>query len=197
MFGFGKKRDRLKKPQVRVAVLIANGVEQSELDASIKALHKAGARTFILAPQPGKIQAMHALKNGDKIPVDVTLDEVHPASFAALLIPGGAIAADRLRQNPRALEFARAFDRNGKPIAAMGHAVAALASAGLLAGRTLTSWPGIKDDVINAGGVWLDDPYVIDGNLLTGRASRDAAKFAKELVKHFSQQVEVYATDEA
>ncbi len=189
MFGFGKKKARLK--QSRIAVLAADGVEQAQLDAAVKQLRRAGAEIFILAPRPGKIQALRALKSGTKVPVDATLDEVHPASFAALVIPGGTFNADRLRRDARAREFVRAFVRSGKPVAMIGHAPWVLASAGVLEGRKLTSWPGIKDDVANAGGEWLDEPYVQDGNLLSGRTTGDLRKFNKQLKKHVARLVDV------
>ena len=189
MFGFGKKKARLKRS--RIAVLVADGVEQAQLDAAVKQLRGAGAEIFIVAPRYGKIQALRALQPGAKVPVDVTLEEVHPASFAALVIPGGTLHADRLRQNERAREFVRAFVRSGKPVALMGHAPWVLASAGVLEGRRLTSWPGIKDDVINAGGEWVDEPYVQDGNLLSGRTTRDLRKFSKQLKKHVAELVDV------
>lgn len=187
MFGFGKKKNRLKG--ARVAFLVADGVEQSQLDAAVKQLRSAGAEIFIIAPRSGKIQALNALKTGAKVPVDGTLEDTHPASFAALVIPGGTIAADRLRQNVRALEFIRSFDRNAKPIAALGHAAWVLASAGVTSGRKLTGWPGIKDDATNAGAEWLDEPYVLDGHLLTGRTSRDLKQFSKQLRKHFASNI--------
>lgn len=189
MFGFGKQR-KLKNKQVRVAILVADGIEQAQLDESIKALRKARAETFILSTRPGKIQALKALKPGAKVPVDATLDEVHPASFAALVIPGGTISADKLRVDLRALEFIRSFDRTRKPIAAIGHATWILASAGVLRGRRLTGWPGSQDDIANAGGEWVDEPVVVDGNLLTSRTTKDIGKFTKRLVKHFAQQAE-------
>ena len=154
------------------------------MDAAVKKLRSAGAELYILSLRPDKLQAMHGLKTSAKIPVDGTLDEVHPASFGALFIPGGAISAERLRQNLHVLEFVRSFDRNAKPIAAIGHGVLVLGSAGVLRTRRLTAWPGIKDDVANAGAEWVDEAYTVDGNLLTGRATRDINKFTKQLVDH-------------
>lgn len=189
MFGFGKKR-KLKKKQPRVAVLVADGVEQAQLDAGIKALRRADAEVFIVAPQANTIRALRALKSGTKVPVDATLEDVHPASFGALFIPGGTIAADHLRLDLRALEFVRSFDRNRKPIAAIGHAGWVLASAGVLRGRKATAWPGIHDDLVNAGAEWVDKPYVKDENLLTSRTTKDVGKFSRQLIKHFGEYAE-------
>jgi protease I len=183
MFGFGRKKPLVG---VRVAVLAADGVEQVELTSPWKALQKAGAELFLVSLRKGKIQAVHALARGDRIPVDATLDEVHPASFAALLLPGGFMNPDLLRQDAKALDFVRAFARAGKPIAAICHAPWLLASTGYARGRTLTSWPGIQDDMRNAGAIWQDEPVVIDGNLLTSRGPQDLKKFNKQLVNHFA-----------
>jgi protease I len=189
MLWFGKRKERLK--QSRVAVLVADGVEQAQLDAAVKKLRAAGSQIFIVGVRGGKARAFHALKPSVAVPIDATVDEVHPASFQALVIPGGSVHADRLRQSPAALEFIRDFNRAKRPIAAIGHAAAVLASAGVVAARRLTGWPGIRDDIANAGGVWLDEPYVVDENLLTGRTSRDAGKWSKQLVKHVGRLASV------
>jgi len=185
MFGFGRKKEQLNK--VRVAILVADGVEQTQLDAAVKQLRGAGADVYLVGRRPGKVQALRSLKQGDKIPLDVTLEDVHPASFGALLILGGTVHADRLRLDDRALEFVRSFDRNGKPIAALGHGLWVLLSAGILTGRTVTSWPGIQHDIRNAGAEWRDEPYVLDENLLTGRTTNDLRAFTKQLNKHFTK----------
>jgi protease I len=186
MLGFGRKKSLRG---IRVAVLATDGVEQIELTAPWKALDKAGAEVYLISPKRGKIQAVNALLPGEKIPVDATLDEVHPASFAALLLPGGFVNPDLLRQNDKARDFVRSFARNGKPIAAICHAPWLLASAGCLSGRTVTSWPAIQDDVRNAGAEWKDEAVVVDGNLLTGRGPKDVKKFNKRMVRHFNKLV--------
>lgn len=181
MFGWGKK----PLVGVRVAILAADGVEQIEIKSPWKALTKAGAEVYLISLRKGKIQAVNALVPGDRIPVDATLDEVHPASFAALLLPGGFVNPDMLRQNKKALDFVRAFEKSNKPIAAICHAPWLFASLGTARGRTLTSWPGIQDDMVNAGADWQDKPVVIDGNLLTSRGPQDIKKFNKQIVSHF------------
>lgn len=182
MFGFGKKR----LAGIRVAVLATDGVEQIEIESPWKALRKAGAEMYLVSLRTGKIQAMNALVPGDRIPVDATIDEVHPASFAALLLPGGFVNPDRLRRDEKVQKFVRSFMRSNKPVAAICHGPWVLASAGLLTGRTLTSWPNIQDDLRNAGAIWEDEPVVVDGNLLTSRGPQDIKKFNKRIVKHFS-----------
>jgi protease I len=186
MFGFGKKKPLRG---VRVAVLATDGVEQVELAAPWKALRKAGAELYLISPRLGKIQAVRGLRTGDKIPVDATIDEVSHIAFAALLLPGGIVSPERLRQNEQVLRFVRAFVRAGKPIAAICHAPWVLASAGALKGRTLTSSQGIQEDLRNAGATWKNAPVVVDGNLLTGRGSKDIKRFNKRVVAHFDELV--------
>jgi protease I len=185
MFGWGKK----PLVGVRVAILATDGVEQSEIKSPWRALHKAGAEVYLISPRKGKIQAVNHLTPGERIPVDATLDEVHPASFAALLLPGGSVNPDTLRQDKKALDFVRSFVKSNKPIAAICHAPWLLASIGEAEGRTLTSWPGIQDDMTNAGANWKDKPVVIDENLLTSRSPKDLKKFNKGIVNHFKTQL--------
>ena len=187
MFGFGKK----PLVGVRVAILAADGVEQIEIKSPWRALANAGAEVYLISPKKGKIQAVNHLTPGERIPVDATLDEVHPASFAALLLPGGSVNPDTLRQNKKALDFVRVFVRSNKPIAAICHAPWLLASLDAARGRTLTSWPGIQDDMVNAGADWQDEAVVIDDNLLTSRGPKDIKKFDKAIVKHFEKLLTV------
>ncbi len=186
MFGFGRKKQRLKES--RVAVLVADGVEQVLLDEPIRALRKAGVDVFLLAPHAGTIRAMKDRKPGDKIQVDAAFQDVHPASFAALLIPGGVDAVERLRRDKQVLAFVRSFVPYGKPIAAVGYAPLLLASAGLVQGHRVTSWPGIQEDLLNAGANWIDEPYVVDDILLTGR---DPRAFSRQMVRLVGEVVSV------
>ena len=187
MFDFLKRR-QLGKNHPRIAVLVGPGVDQQQLDGAVKALQSAGAEIFVVAPGGAYIQALRGFKKGARVPVDVRLDEVHPASFGALLLPGGPIGTDQLRGDSRALEFVRSFDRMAKPIAAIGHAGLLLASAGIVRGRRVTSWPGVRDDMSNAGAIWIDEPVVVDDNLVTARSGADAKKWVKQLVRHFADR---------
>lgn len=192
MFDFLKRR-QIRKKHPRIAVLVGRGVDQQQLDAAVKALQGAGAETFIVAPDGDYVWALRGLKKGVQVPVDATLDEVHPASFGALLLPGGALGVDTLRIDTRALEFVRSFDRMGKPIASIGHAGLLLASAGIIRGRRVTSWPAVRDDVANAGATWLDEPVVVDDNLVTARSGADSKKWVKQLVRHFADNTQSMA----
>jgi protease I len=166
----------------RIAVLAADGVEQAELDAALAALKEAGAQAALLALRSGRIRAMHVHQPADLVRVDGRVDGASAADYDALLLPGGYIGPDLLRQSEEARGFVRGFDAAGKPIAAMSHAALLLVSTGLAAGRTLTSWPGVRDDLVNAGAIWRNQEAVRDGRLLTSRTPQDAAAFVRELI---------------
>jgi protease I len=118
--------------------------------------------------------------------VDKTVREANAADYDALLLPGGFINPDLLRQSAEARQFVSDFDTSGKPIATLCHGPWVLASAGLLSGRTLTSWPGIRDDLVNSGATWLDRDVVKDGNLVTSRGPQDMTSFVPAIIDHFS-----------
>jgi protease I len=178
----------------RIAVLAADGVEQAELDAALAALKDAGAQSTLLALRPGRIRGMHVHQPADLVKVDAKVDGARAADYDGLLIPGGYIAPDLLRQSAQAREFVCAFDAAAKPVAAMSHAALLLVSCKLAQGRTLTSWPGVRDDLVNAGAVWLNQDVVRDGRYLTSRTPQDAAAFARELPPFFAGEAEVLPT---
>jgi protease I len=175
----------------RIAVLTADGVEQTELDAALAALKEAGAQTAVIALRSGRIRGMNVHQPADLVRVDGKVDGARAADYDGLLIPGGYIAPDLLRQSAQARDFVRAFDAAGKPIAAMSHAALVLVSSGLAAGRTLTSWPGVRDDLVNAGAVWLNQEVVRDGLYLWSRTPQDAAAFVRELLPFMAGEAEV------
>lgn len=175
---------------IRVAILAADGFEEVELTQPRKALLAEGASVDIVSLRSGSIAGMKHLVPGKKIKVDHTVDSADPASYDALFIPGGLINPDLLRQNTAALDFVRAFDRADKPIAAICHGPWVLISAGLAEGRRLTGWPGIKDDVRNAGAEWENMAVVRDGNWITSRGPHDLVQFNAAIVEHFSPELE-------
>jgi protease I len=177
----------------RIAVLAADGVEQAELDAALAALKDAGAQAALIALRPGRIRSMNVHQPADLVRVDNKVDDVLAADYDGLLIPGGYIAPDLLRQSAAARAFVRAFDAAGKPVAAMSHAALVLVSCGLAAGRTLTAWPGLRDDLVNAGAVWLNQAAVRDGRLLTSRTPQDAAAFVRALIPFLAGEAEALA----
>ncbi len=170
----------------RIAILAADGFEKIELSAPLRAMQLAGAKVDVVSLRRGRIRGVHLHEPASRIHVNKTVQEADPAAYDALLIPGGFINPDLLRQSADARGFVRSFDADGKPIATLCHGPWLLASAGRLAGRTLTSWPGIRDDVVNAGGVWVDEPVVRDGNLLTSRGPQDIVPFIRALREHFA-----------
>ena len=170
-----------------MAVLAADGFEQIEVTSPVRALRKQGADVRIISLRPGRIRGINFLWRGRKVPVDDTVFTADPDDFAALLLPGGFISPDLLRQSERALEFVRAFDRDCKPIAVICHGPEVLISAGLIKGRRIASWPGIADDVRNAGGIWENEKLVADGNWVSSRAPHDLRAFNEGMIDLFDE----------
>jgi protease I len=171
----------------KVAILVTDGFEQVEMTKPRQALDEVGAETKIVSLKPGKIQGMHHADKSDKFDVDLTLNEARPEEFDALLIPGGLMNPDALRSNDDALEFTRHFFREGKPVAAICHGPWVLIDAGVVRGRTLTSWPAIKNDVKNAGGKWVNEEVVVDNGLVTSRKPDDIPAFNKKMIEEFCE----------
>ena len=170
----------------RIAVLAADGFEEVELAVPVAALRAEGADVEIVSLRSGRIRGVNLHEPASRVSVDRTLPEANVADYDALLIPGGFINPDLLRQSEDARRFAREFDASGKPIATLCHGPWLLSSAGLTKGRTMTSWPGVRDDLVNAGATWLDRAVVRDGNWLTSRGPQDMVPFVKALVDHFA-----------
>lgn len=172
---------------VRIAVLAADGFEQVEVTRPVKALERHGAEVEIVSLRPGSIRGMNLLDPGKKIRVDRTVSTADPDAYDGLHIPGGFIGPDFVRQSEDALAFVRAFEAGRKPISTICHGPWVLVSAGLVRGRRLTSWPGIKDDVRNAGGEWVDAEVVRDRNWVSSRGPQDLHAFDKAIVEHFAE----------
>jgi protease I len=171
----------------KVAVLAADGFEEVELTKPKKALEDAGAETRVVSIKSGRIQGMNHADKGETVAVDMTLDDAKPQDFDALLIPGGLMNPDTLRSTPEALEFVRPFFEEGKPVAAICHGPWVLIDAGVVRGRTLTSWPAIKTDVRNAGGNWVDEEVVVDNGLVTSRNPDDIPAFNEKMIEEFCE----------
>lgn len=169
----------------RIAVLAADGFEKTELSIPMKALKHEGAKVDVVSLRHGRIRGVNLHEPARRVHVDATVQEADPADYDGLFIPGGFINPDLLRQSADAREFVRAFELAKKPIATMCHGPWVLASAGIVEERSLTSWPGIRDDVVNAGATWLDEEVVRDGNLLTSRGPQDMKPFVRELIDFF------------
>lgn len=173
---------------LRVAVVATDGFEEAELTEPVKALRDAGAKVDIIAPHGGSIQAFKHHDKSITVPVDLTLDQANPEDYLAVVLPGGALNADEMRQNQEMQTFVRAIDEAHKPMAVICHAPWELVSAGLVRGRTLTSWPSIQDDIRNAGGQWVDREVVVDDNLITSRKPDDLPAFNRELLQRLTKQ---------
>ncbi len=168
----------------QVAFLVAaEGIEQVELTEPWKAVEAAGATPKLISPKPGQVQAFNHLDRADKFDVDQTVAAANPDDFAALVLPGGVANPDALRMDKDAVEFVRAFFDSGRPVASICHAAWSLVEAGVVDGRTLTSWPSLQTDVRNAGGNWVDEEVVVDGNLITSRKPDDLPAFNAKLTE--------------
>jgi protease I len=174
----------------RVAVLATDGFEEPELTEPVQALREAGAQVTILSPKSGQIQAVrHDIDKTIKVKVDRVLKDARPEEFEAVHLPGGTLNADAMRTLPELKAFLKAMQGAGKPIAAICHAPWELVSAGLVRGRTLTSYHTIHDDIRNAGGNWLDQEVVEDGNWVTSRQPGDIPAFNKAMIRLFSRNL--------
>ena len=179
----------------RIAVLATDGFEKVELTIPVKALRLQGAKVDIISLRHGKIRGVNLHEPASRVRVTKTISEADPAQYDGLLIPGGFINPDLLRQSAEAREFVRAFDAQHKPIATLCHGPWVLASAGLLDGRTMTSWPGVRDDLVNAGAAWLDQEVVRDGNLVTSRGPQDMVPFVQAITELFSERAPIQAPE--
>jgi len=171
----------------RVAILVDDGFEQSELTSPKEALEGAGAKPQVVSPKAGKVKGWKHTEWGDEIPVDVTLDKVNADDFDALVLPGGVMNPDRLRINPRAVAFVRSFVDAGKPIAAICHGPWTLIQAGGVQGRTVTSWPSLETDLRNAGAQWVDREVVVDRGLVTSRKPDDLEAFNRKMLEEIAE----------
>ena len=173
-----------------VAFLVANeGVEQVELTRPWEAIEAAGATPELIAPVEGRVQAFNHLDKGDRFDVTRSVASADPQSYDGLVLPGGVANPDVLRTVPEAVEFARAFFEAGKPVAAICHAPWTLIEAGVVDGRTLTSWPSLKTDIRNAGGNWVDEEVHVDSGLVTSRKPDDLDAFCAKAVEEIAEGV--------
>lgn len=168
----------------KVAILAADMVEEAELAGPRQALLDAGATVDILSPEGGEIQSFHDLEMtfGQRFPVAVPVADSRTGDYDALHLPGGVGNSDRLRVDENAITFVTQFVQSGKPVGAIRHGPWALVEAGVLNGRTITSWPSLQTDILNAGGTWVDEPVVQDGNIVSSRKPSDIPAFNEQLI---------------
>ena len=171
---------------VRVAILATDGVEKVELTLPRLSLEEAGADTVLIAPKP-EIQSMNHDEKDERFAVDMALKDANPEEFNAVLLPGGALNADKLRMETGARDIVQQIDAAGKPIAAICHAPWLLVSAKLVKGRRLTSYYTLQDDVTCAGGKWEDAEVIVDRNWVTSRKPDDIPAFNREMRTLFAK----------
>ncbi len=168
----------------KVAILVANeGVEQIEYTEPRRALEEAGADVELLAPERGEVQMFDHLDKADTFIADRAVGDADPSRYDGLMLPGGVANPDNLRTHPEAVAFARAFFEAGKSVAVICHGPWTLVEAGVLRGRTITSWPSLQTDVRNAGGTWVDEEVVVDDGLVSSRRPDDLEAFCAAMVE--------------
>src|SRR5579875_3989882 len=172
---------------MRVAILVDTNFEQVEMTEPRKALEQAGAKTVLISPQSGEVQGMNHDQMGQKFKVDMQLDQANPDDFDAVVVPGGALNADKLRMVEKARDFVIKMDEKNKPMAVICHGPWLLVSSNLVNGRTLTSYYTLQDDIRNAGGHWLNESAVRDRNLVTSRFPQDIPNFNKAMIELFME----------
>jgi protease I len=174
----------------RIAFLVANeGVEQVELTRPWEAVEEAGAQPVLIAPEAREVQAFNHLDKADTFEPDVAVGEAEASEYDALVLPGGVANPDILRTDEAAVAFTRAFFEAGKPVAAICHGPWTLVEADVVRGRTLTSWPSVRTDIVNAGGIWVDEEVHVDAGLVSSRKPDDLDAFCTKLVEEVAEGI--------
>ncbi|HEY9003459.1 MAG TPA: type 1 glutamine amidotransferase domain-containing protein [Mucilaginibacter sp.] len=177
----------------RVAILTEEGFEQVELTSPKQALEEAGAKVDVVSPKTGKIKAWDKTNWGIEVDVDRNLNDVSPDEYDALVLPGGVLNPDKLRQNKEAVAFVSAFLDEGKPVAAICHGPQMLIETGMIGGRTLTSYPSLETDLKNAGAHWIDQEVVVDNGLVTSRRPDDLEAFNRKAIEEIGEGTHYHA----
>lgn len=173
----------------RIAMLLTDGVEQIEYLDPREFLEKHGAQVELVSIKPAgeKIQGFNHLTPDQQFQVESNVREVRASDYDALVLPGGVANPDQLRMNPDAVNFVREFGEEGKPIAAICHGPWLLVESGIARGKRMTSWSSLQTDIRNAGGEWVDEPAVRDGQVLTSRGPQDLEQFDAGILELVSQ----------
>jgi protease I len=171
----------------RVAILATDMFEEVELAEPKKALEAAGAETELVSLEPGEIQGFNHYDKAGGWKVDKAVEEARADDYDALLLPGGVGNPDALRVDENAVQFVREFFEQGKPVAAICHGPWTLVEAGVVRGRTLTSWPSLQTDIRNAGGNWVDEQVHVDNGLVTSRKPDDIPAFNAKMIEEFAE----------
>ena len=171
----------------KIAFLVANeGIEQVELTEPWKRVEQEGGQPVLVAPEDGEAQAFNHLEAADTFPVDRTTGDISVDDFDGVVLPGGVANPDQLRTDDSAVKFLTDFVASDKPVAVICHGPWTLVEAGVLEGRTITSWPSVQTDIRNAGGTWVDQEVCRDGNLVSSRNPDDLPAFCDAMVELFS-----------
>ena len=171
----------------KIAFLAADGVEQVELTEPWKAVEEAGGEPELLSIESGEIQGFNHLDQGDTFPVDREVAEADVSEYDALVLPGGVANPDFLRGDENAVGFVRDFFEQGKPVGVICHGPWTLVEAGVVSGRTITSWPTLRTDIRNAGGNWVDEEVCVDAGLVSSRKPDDLPAFCAKIVEEFAE----------
>lgn len=171
----------------KIAILVADGFEQVEMTEPRAALEASGAKASIVSPATRRVQGWKHFDKADTFMVDVPLDQARSEDYDALLLPGGVANPDQLRIIPKAVSFIREFFDAGKPVAAICHGLWPLIDAEVVAGRTVTSWPSLRMDLINARARWVDQEVVTDNGLVSSRKPVDIAAFNRKMIEEFAE----------
>jgi protease I len=171
----------------RIAFLAADGVEQVELTRPWEDIKAAGAEVELISIERGEIQGVNHMDKGDSFPVDRVVSDASAHDYDGLVLPGGVANPDFLRTNDDAVKFVREFFNQRKPVAAICHGPWTLVEAGVVQGRTLTSWPSIRTDIRNAGGNWVDEEVHVDNGLVTSRKPDDLDAFCAKAIEEFAE----------
>jgi len=174
-------------PGKRVAFLATDGVEEVEYTEPRKAVEAAGGTAELVSISDGEIQAVNHLDKAGKYRVDKTVQDADPGDYDALVLPGGVANPDFLRMDADAVRFVRDFVTTGKPVAAICHGPWTLVEAGVVSGRTMTSWPSLRTDLANAGATWVDEQVFVDNGLVTSRKPDDLPAFCQEMLTEIAK----------
>src|SRR3954451_24271914 len=170
-----------------IAFLAAEGVEQVELTEPWKAVEQAGGKPELISVEDGEVQAFNHLDKADTVKVDRMAKEADASDYADLVLPGGVANPDFLRTDQDAVNFVRSFFEQAKPVAVICHGPWTLVEADVVRGRTLTSWPSLKTDLINAGAKWVDEEVHVDNGLVSSRNPDDLPAFCAKLVEELAE----------
>jgi protease I len=179
----------------KIAMMATDGFEQSELEQPKRLLESAGATVDVISPKAGTIKGWNHTNWGNDVPVDKTLESVSARDYDAIVLPGGVMNPDRLRMEPKAIEFIRDFYNQGKVVAAICHGPWLLVESGIADGHEMTSWPSIQTDIVNAGGMWVDEAAVASQGVVTSRKPDDIPAFVDKIMSEMSEGPHEVGTD--